>query len=79
MRQFNEKYQILKKDYINNQNKLILDRMDSNDQIKQIRKENELLVKQKEDRIEQLEKELKELQGQFCFITTIISSQNRFN
>jgi hypothetical protein len=45
-------------------NKLILTRFGWNDQIKQIKKDNDLLLKQKEDRIKQFENDFKELKGQ---------------
>ena len=51
------------RDYVKSQNQLVLTRIDLNNQIKQIKKDNELLVKQKEDRIEQLEKELKDFKS----------------
>ena len=44
---------------INYQNQIILTKIDLNNQIKQTKKENELLLKQKEDRIEQMENEFK--------------------
>ena len=61
------KYQKLMRDYVKSQNQLILIRIDLNDQIKQIKKDNDLLLKQKEDRIEQLENELKKFIGQFIY------------
>ncbi len=59
------------RDYVNSQNKLILCRIDLNDQIKQIekdKKDNDLLLKQKEDRIEQLENDFKQFKGQFIYL-----------
>ena len=63
LRESNSKYQILMRDYVINQSQLILSRIELNNQIKQTKKDSELLFKQKEDRIEQLEKELKDLNG----------------
>jgi hypothetical protein len=63
-------YQNLMRDYVNSQNKLILCRIDLNDQIKQIKKDkkdNDLLLKQKEDRIEQLENDFKQFKGQLIY------------
>ncbi len=64
------KYQNLMRDYVKSQNQLILARIELNNQIKQIekdKKDNDLLLKQKEDRIEQLENELKKFKGQFIY------------
>ncbi len=62
-------YQNLMRDYVNSQNQLILARIDLNDQIKQIKKDNDLLLKQKEDRIEQLENEFKQFKGQLIYLS----------
>ena len=59
------------RDYVNSQNQLILARIGLNDQIKQIKKDkkdNDLLLKQKEDRIEQLENEFKQFKGQLIYL-----------
>ena len=56
------------RDYVNSQNQLILCRIDLNDQIKQIKKDNDLLLKEKEDRIEQSENEFKQFKGQFIYL-----------
>ena len=64
LRESNTKYQSLMRDYVINQSQLILTRIELNNQIRQSKKDNELLlVKQKEDRIEQLEKELNDFKG----------------
>ena len=52
-------------EYVNYRNQMVQTQIDLNNQIKQAKKDNELLIKQKEDRIEQLESELKECKGQF--------------
>jgi hypothetical protein len=60
------------RDYVNSQNQLILARIGLNDQIKQIekdKKDNDLLLKQKEDRIEQLENEFKQFKGQLIYLS----------
>ena len=59
------------RDYVNSQKQLILTRIGLNDQIKQIekdKKDNDLLLKQKEDRIEQSENEFKQFKGQFIYL-----------
>ena len=59
------------RDYVNSQNQLILARIGLNDQIKQIekdKKDNDLLLKQKEDRIEQLGNEFKQFKGQLIYL-----------
>jgi hypothetical protein len=63
LKESDSKYQSLTRDYVKSQSQLILTRIELNNQNKQIKKDNQLLVKQKEDRIEQLEKELKALKG----------------
>ena len=63
LRESNSKYQSLMRDYVKSQNQLVLTRIDLNNQIKQSKKDNELFFKQKDDRIEQLEKELKDFKG----------------
>jgi hypothetical protein len=59
LRESNSKYHNLMRDYVNNQSQLILSRIELNNQIKHSKKDNELLVQQKE----QLEKYLKGLKG----------------
>ena len=55
-------------EYVNYRNQMVQTQIDLNNQIKQAKKDNELLIKQKEDRIEQLEKELKDFKGQFISV-----------
>ena len=62
------KYQNLMRENVNYQNQMILRKIDLNDQIKQTKKENELLLKQKEDRIDQLEKEFERFKGQMIYL-----------
>jgi len=59
LRESNSRNQSLTRDYVNSKNQLFLTRIELNNQIKKRKKDNELLVQQKE----QLEKYLKGLKG----------------